>query len=84
MISPYLIGEHVSHGGLDEAGQDDIHPNTELSELLRGRLTEPDDAGLAGGVVSVGHQPSPGHNAGDVDDGTRQLILLHQTRSRLQ
>ena len=83
-VFSYLVRHHVSHGSLDEARQDDVHPDTELAQLLGRRLSEADDCGLAGGVVCLANVTRPGHDAGDVDDGAGQLVLLHQTGRRLQ
>ena len=79
----YLVRYHVSHGSLDEAWQNHIYSDPESSQLLGSSLGEPYHSSLARCVVSLANVASPGHDAGNVDNGSTQLLILHQTGSCL-
>ena len=48
-----MIGHSIRHRSPDEAGTDGVHSDVELGQLLGGRSSEPDDAGLRCRVVGL-------------------------------
>src|SRR5258706_5811430 len=67
--------EGRGHVGRDEARRDGVDAHPAAGELLGDRLRQPDQAGLAGGVVRLAGVARETHDRGDVDHAP---LGLHQ------
>ena len=79
VVWAHLVWHFLRHWSLDKARQDHVDSDTKLAQLFSCSFGESYHPGLAGGIVWMSDKASLPYYAGNVDDGSRQLLLLHQT-----